>query len=69
MKNSFNSGNEITKKEQKSITGGMSGVTCYSRYIAEDGGNQCAVQSKIVPSAPIFGTIQNGLCCVEKTFG
>ncbi|MDB0037832.1 hypothetical protein N9F08_00555 [bacterium] len=69
MKSLFNSGNEITKKEQKSINGGFSGIICYARYIAKDGGNQCAVQSNINPGAPIYGTIQNGLCCVSKTVG
>ncbi|MFK7785113.1 MAG: hypothetical protein AB8B56_08355 [Crocinitomicaceae bacterium] len=71
MKNIFNSGNKITKKEQKSIIGGGAplGVACYGRYIADDGSNKCAVPAPSGSGAVLFGTIQNGQCCVDTTFG
>jgi len=58
-----NLGKTLNKKEQQSIHGGI--IRCYSRFFCQYDcleGEACAVPS--VLGGALFGTMQNGQCCL-----
>ena len=66
-KSILNLGKILNKAEQKQINGGMGLVlvSCHNLFLCQydcSEGEVCAIPGR--PGNHIFGTIQNGLCCI-----